>query len=168
MPSSLFSIIFYLISFLFSLITLTYSRQVEYRADIVAARLFGGRIFSQALANYVAYSMFFEKNAFNLVQEVAGEGKSFKNIYEFLGKNFDTKAENAIRKSMEVEKTSFWNTHPGTVERIRKIEKVSGLHTLKETEIASNYFRDFTKLQEDATAIISYIHHLQQKQDKKK
>lgn len=162
-PSQLIAIVFYLISFVFSFITLAYSRQVEYRADLVSAKLFGGKKFSESLTNYVTYSMFFEKNSPGLIQTLAKEGKVFKNIYEFLGKNFDSEKEKTIRKEMEVRKTSFWSTHPGTMSRAKKVENVKGLTALKDTGKASDYFKDFEKLQGDATVALSYMYHVQQK-----
>lgn len=164
-PTYLFAIIFSIISYVFGLITLSYSRQVEYRADMVSARIFGGKNFSNALLNYVTYATLFDQNSLQLVQEVSKQGKVFKNVYQFIASNTTEKMEIETKRSISSRKTSLLSTHPGTGDRIKKVEKLSNLHQPQDSEQASNYFKDFNKLQEEATYLLTayYIHFSKEK-----
>lgn len=153
-PSAVLSFLFAIISYVFTLITLAYSRQVEYRADIVASRIFGGKGFSSALVNYAAYANYFEEISWPSVHKLAGQNKMFKNIYDEAEKSYGKK-ENQMKKHIVSQKTSFLSTHPTIGDRIKKVEKMGANKTTNGKEPASEYFKDFSKMQEDATKLLT-------------
>lgn len=144
----------FVISFIFNVITLTYSRQVEYRADIVSARIFGGKMFSQALVNYATHATVFEEFSSMLIREMAKNDKMFKNIYEFIGKNVTEKKEEEAKKRIISTKTSLLSTHPAIIDRVKKIKDISNGHT-KDNRLASSYFKNLDALQKDATKVLT-------------
>ncbi len=152
---SIIGILFGAVSLVFNIITLAYSRQVEYRADSVASHIFGGKNFSDALLNYATYSTYFERTVWASINKVGEEGKMFRNVYDFIEKTMTQKTEMELSKRLSTEKTALLSTHPGIGDRIKKVAGIKATKKPGGPGLASGYFKNFTGLQEDTTKIMT-------------
>jgi len=115
-------IFFWLFSRYYSLISLWYSRRVEFRADNIASEIVGERNFANALVKYCVISEIFEDIVPKSVLHYLEEGKGIVNLYDFI-KPIYTKDN--IEKSFEFclsPKSSWWSTHPSISERLEALE----------------------------------------------
>lgn len=139
--------------FFFSIISYYHYRQLEYRADFVAAEISGHTNFCNGLLNYAIFSKYFNTVAYNNIIKLLQENKTFVNIYEFVHDAYRKEDHEKIKKqALESEKWSLFRTHPTLQSRLNKINpKDNG----KSFANATTLFNDFIKLEEEMTKTIS-------------
>lgn len=139
---------------LFKGATLLYSRQVEFRADYIAAQMVGERTYSEGLVNYTTYTDYFENVGFEYVQMLLNEDRAFVNMYEAIYHLYADESKDrkeGMKKHTLRRKWINLTTHPSTRKRIKAagvnyksidlvIHKQSAQKLVKE-----HYEKEFTK-----------------------
>jgi Zn-dependent protease with chaperone function len=147
-------VFFKIYSYIFHIVNFTYSRQIEYRADYVAAQVAGNNNFRNGLLKYVAFSKFFNVVAYNRIINLLSKNKAYVNVYDVMHKQY---LKQDIKKNTKIIlETSIWNlfsTHPPLKSRINAIEETKIMNSSGE---AITLFNDFKKLEEKMTGTISH------------
>jgi len=150
---SIITVATFAIAMAFNVVTLGYSRQVEYRADIVSAKTYGGKTFARALSNYVEYSNAFQIRAGKIIKDILKTKTMSDNIYDVADR---MKTDDDERKMLAVamkNKVSILSTHPPTPDRITKVAGMTG-RRLYDSRHACTYFKKFEELQKKSTDIL--------------
>ena len=151
LPTWLF---FYLVSKYYTLISLWYSRRVEYRADRFAADLVGEKEFADALVKYCVISEIFENVIPQHVIHFLQQDKQLVNIYDYMNPIY---TEDNITKSFNgvlSDKSSWWSTHPSISERLEALNTKS-----VEVNINTNlkdFFDNQKKYEEEASEVMTH------------
>lgn len=124
LPTWLF---FYVLSKYYSLISLWYSRRVEFRADDFASGLVGEQKFVDALVKYCIVTDIFDEVVPQYVTHYLKQGKRIVNLYEYIKPVY---SEENMRRALHTvlsAKSSWWSTHPSISERLEmlNIKKVN-------------------------------------------
>jgi heat shock protein HtpX len=145
-----------LYSFLFRLMTSVHSRQVEYRADYVAAATSNDSDFATALLNYSAYSLYFNAISYDSIANLLEQGRSFLSIYDFVRENYRREnSKKVLQNLLSSDKESLFSSHPKLTKRLsklgvdtdklklQKLPKISALSLIKDRKYIET---EFTKL----------------------
>jgi len=112
---------FWLFSKYFSLISLWYSRRVEFRADNFASNLVGQQKFANTLIKYCIISDIFEDVVPRYVLHFLQQDKQIVNLYEFIKPIY---SEKTIKQGFNLvlsAESSWWSTHPSISERMEML-----------------------------------------------
>jgi Zn-dependent protease with chaperone function len=117
----------YFFYYIFLSLVGSFSRQREFSADAIAARVFGSECFSSALKNYSIDSSVFEGMSMKEAVVYANEGKYIENIYDYHRK-YKAQLPSHVIESMEkkvstISETPF-QTHPPLQQRIGNVTKL--------------------------------------------
>ncbi len=136
----------------------SFSRQREFSADAIAARVFGSECFSSALKNYSIDSSVFEGMSMKEAVVYANEGKYIENIYNYHRK-YKAQLPSHVIESMEknvstISETPF-QTHPPLQQRIENVKKL-GYETDEDghQSSASLLFKDSVQIEKVLTSFL--------------
>jgi len=119
-------------SFIFRIIISIYVRQVEYRADYIAAKISNKENFASALLNYSAYTTYFDNVGYNSIVNLLQEGKQFINIYDAIDNAYKKEDIKKIKNNLfENDKQTIFSSHPSLKNRFANI-------AIKEITISNN------------------------------
>jgi len=158
---------FLILSKYYALISLWYSRKVEFRADNFASELVGKQKFGNALVKYCMISEIFENILPQHILHFLKENKQLVNIYDYM---LPLYTENNLKisfKEVMAAKSSWWSTHPSISERLEALE-------IKSVNISINkklkdFFNNQKEYEKEASEVMThkmaYWHHLVAAQD---
>jgi Zn-dependent protease with chaperone function len=119
---------FWILSRYYALISLWYSRRIEFRADRFAADIVGEQEFSNSLIKYCVVSEIYHSIIPPMIVHYLNQNKMFTNLYDSI-KPVYTKKENIDKAFSTVmsDKSSWFSTHPSISERLEMlgISKIS-------------------------------------------
>jgi Zn-dependent protease with chaperone function len=119
LPTWLF---FWLFSKYYSLISLWYSRRIEFRADSFACNLVGKQDYANTLVKYCIISELFEEIVPKYIIHYLNENKQIINLYEFIKPIYsEDKNINLALHSILSAKSSWSSTHPSISERMEAL-----------------------------------------------
>jgi hypothetical protein len=152
---ALLTIFFSLFWNVFRIIVFGYSRQIEYRADLLASKIAGKDVLGSALISYSAYSSFFNQVAYRTQVQYLQNGERLVNVFEYVDQSF-TDQERSKFKDAVTDKPKlckrFFSTHPSLPKRLRAIgveaEEVEDFET---GESATELLEDYDKKEEELT-----------------
>jgi len=150
-------------SLIFRIIISIYSRQVEYRADYIAATRSGKEVFGKALLNYSAYITYFEQVGYSTVIHLLQEGKAMINIYDSVYNAYGKLDKKEIKKILfENDKGGLFSSHPKLRKRLRAIGLDPAAIELKNKidKSAVSLLKDQKKLEKDFTTTITQMFHI--------
>jgi len=155
---TLFSFLFYIyiniFNIIFSLTTMTYSRQAEYRADKIAANIAGSNIFSEGLLKYSSYSIFFETIAYKMIATLAQRQTPTNNIYETCNKVYQKEDPIKIKQKILEQKTKLFGSHPSMSQRIDNIKDIPKKDSINK-KTARTLFSDINEFERKMSGQIS-------------
>lgn len=148
-------------SFIFRIIISIYIRQVEYRADYIAAKISNKENFASALLNYSAYTTYFDNVGYNSIISLLQEGKQFINIYDAIDNSYKKEDIKKIKNDLfENDKQTFFSSHPSLKNRFANID-------IKEITISKNInskaietIDKYTNIEKDFTSILTKDMHV--------
>lgn len=118
LPTWLF---FYVLSKYYSLISLWYSRRVEFRADDFASDLVGEKKFADALVKYCIVTDIFDEVVPQYVIHYLKQGKRIVNLYEYIKPVYSEENMRRALNTVLSAKSSWWSTHPSISERLEML-----------------------------------------------
>jgi len=143
------AVVFSIFGVIYNLICMLYSRLVEYRADYVAATIAGENNFKSGLIKYSGYTIYFDSKAQNEIIDLLSEGKAFLNIYVIAENGFENIDKEELYKNiLELEKKSFFDSHPTLKERINNLPEI--LKPIN-SQRAITLFKNIIDLEKDMT-----------------
>lgn len=115
-------IFFWIFSKYYYLITLWYSRRIEFRADSFASSLVGEKEFANTLVKYCIISDIFEEVVPRYVIHFLNENKQIINLYEFIKPIYSNeKTIDLTFNNVLSEKSNWLSTHPSISERMESL-----------------------------------------------
>lgn len=157
-----YSIIIYLPTWLFflflskyyALISLWYSRRVEYRADRFATDLVGEKEFADALVKYCVISEIFENVIPQHIIHFLQQDKQLVNIYDYMNPIYTEENVKKSFKGVLSQKSSWWSTHPSISERLEALN-VKSVDVNINTNL-KDFFDNQKKYEEEASEVMSH------------
>lgn len=138
---------FWLFSKYYSLISMWYSRRVEFRADNFASNIVGAQRYANTLVKYCIISDIFESVVPKYVIHYLNQDKQIINLYEFIkplyadGKNIEIGLNEVLSA-----RSSWWSTHPSISERTEALGiKSVEIHVEKEFKSILNNQTEYEK-----------------------
>ncbi|MFH1849244.1 MAG: M48 family metalloprotease [archaeon] len=155
------SIIVYLPTWLFfaflsdyyALISLWFSRRIEYRADKFAADFVGAKEFADALVKYSVISEIFENVIPKHILHFLQQNKQLVNIYDYMNPIYTEENVKKSFKEVLSSESSWWSTHPSISERLEALNAKS-----VDVNISTNqedFIDDQKKYEEKASEVLS-------------
>ncbi|MFC1741759.1 M48 family metallopeptidase [Nanoarchaeota archaeon] len=146
---------FWLVSKYYSIVTLWYSRRVEYRADRFAADVVGEAQFANSLMKYCMLTDIFETMTPQYILHFLEQGKALINVYDAIYSLYavEDNLDKAYHKVM-LEESSWWSSHPSISERLEKlaIKKVDVKIPKKNTILLT----DQLKFEKEASELLTH------------
>jgi Zn-dependent protease with chaperone function len=114
-------LLFWLFSKYYSLISLWYSRRVEFRADAFAADLVGKQRYADTLVKYCIVSDIFEDVVPKYVLHYLNQGRAIVNLYDYIKPIYTEKNIKLAINNILSHKSSWQSTHPSISERLEMV-----------------------------------------------
>jgi Zn-dependent protease with chaperone function/Flp pilus assembly protein TadD len=152
----------------YELLSAGFSRSREYLADRMAASLFGGDVFAEALKKVCTDGTLFEMTIYQNITGLLAEGKSFVNMYEAFKNYRDQQLTNDDRDKLYndllEEKESLFASHPTFGERVAAVQGLAKA-TENDTRPALELFDNPEEVEKELTDFLTgFLYHIQQLQ----
>jgi len=146
-------IFFFLLSKYYTLISLWYSRRVEYRADRFAADLVGEKEFANALVKYCVISEIFENIIPQYILHFLQQNKQLVNIYDYMNPIYTEENIKNSFKDVLSDKSNWWSTHPSISERLEALN-IKSVDINMDTNL-KDFFDNQKKYEEEASEVMT-------------
>jgi hypothetical protein len=145
-------ILFNILSYFFSIVTLWHSRRVEYRADEFASNIVGKQSFSNALVKFSVFSSIYEDSLPIYVTHLIENKKDPGNIYTFLRKIYSKECIAGYFKVNLSMKSNLLSTHPSISERLESLNIKS--ITIKKDFNKTQFIKNQRKYEKEASKLM--------------
>jgi Zn-dependent protease with chaperone function/Flp pilus assembly protein TadD len=152
----------------YELLSAGFSRSREYLADRMAATLYGGDVFAEALKKVCTDGTLFEMTIYQNINGLLAEGKSFVNMYDAF-KNYRDEQLTAddrdkIYNDLLEEKESLFASHPTFSERVAAVQGLSRASE-SDTRPACELFENPEEIEKELTEYLTAVlYHVQRMQ----
>ena len=143
--------------YLFRYFSSTFCRQREYRADWMAAQLFGGNVLASGLMRFASNSLMFEGPANSGMAMLLMEGRVMRNVYAAFraySTGMGVEELESLRKFLLQQRSGLLDSHPCPMRRIARIRDLNRVNDASELD-ARSLFSNHSAMETELTLLLT-------------